>query len=80
MTTQYVGMPYYHPPMNMTLGQKIKYHRKYLGIKQREVAELAGMTRHALRLYENDVRVPSFYATASIAKVLGLSLDYLAWG
>ena len=80
MTTQYVGMPYYNPPMYMTLGQKIKYHRRFLGIKQKDMAELVGMTRQVLCLYESDARVPSLYATASIAKVLGLSLDYLAWG
>ena len=80
MNTQYVGMPYYHPPMNMTLGQKIKYHRKYLGIKQQEMAELVGVSRQILQKYESDIHDPPFFIISCIAKVLGVSLDYLAWG
>lgn len=80
MNTQYVGMPYYHPPMHMTLGQKIKYHRKYLGIKQQEMADMVGVSRQILHKYESDICEPSFFITACIANALGLTLDYLAWG
>ena len=64
----------------MTLGEKIRYHRRFLGIKQQEMSELVGVSRQILHKYENDICDPPFFIISCIAKVLGLSLDYLAWG
>ncbi len=38
----------------MTLGEKIKYRRKELGLSQEEVAERLSVTRQMLSYYEND--------------------------
>ena len=64
----------------MTLGEKIRFHRRIQRISQQKLAEQLGITRQALQKYENDTREPSFNIVAGIAKVLGLTLDYLAWG
>ncbi len=64
----------------MTLGEKIKYHRKRRGIQLQDMAELVGVSRQALHKYESDIWIPPFPTISCIAKVLGVSLDYLAWG
>ena len=64
----------------MTLGEKIKYHRRKQGIKMYEMAELVGVSRQILQKYESDIHDPPFLTISCIAKVLGVSLDYLAWG
>lgn len=64
----------------MTLGQKIKYHRRRRRIKSQEMAKLVGVSRQMIHRYENDLCDPPFFIITCISKVLGLSLDYLAWG
>ena len=64
----------------MTLGEKIRFHRRIQRISQQKLAEQLGITRLTLGKYESDIWEPSFNIVAGIAKALGLTLDYLAWG
>lgn len=71
---------YFNPPKNLTLGLKIKYRRKYMGVTQQELADIVGISRQSLSLYERDKIDPNFFVICCIAKALDLPLDYLAWG
>jgi transcriptional regulator with XRE-family HTH domain len=62
----------------MTLGQKIRYHRRKNHLTQEELAEKVGMSKIAICLYEQDKREPRFFTAICLADALGVSLDYLA--
>jgi transcriptional regulator with XRE-family HTH domain len=62
----------------MTLGEKIRYHRRKNNLTQAELAEKAGISKAAVWAYEDDKREPKFFAVICLAYVLGVSLDYLA--
>lgn len=61
----------------MTLGQKITKIRKEKKLSQVDVASYVGVSRDAISKYERDDIVPSVENANKIAKVLGVSLDYL---
>ncbi len=61
----------------MSLGQKITKIRKEKKLSQADVASYVGVSRDAISKYERDDIVPSVENANKIAKVLGVSLDYL---
>jgi transcriptional regulator with XRE-family HTH domain len=61
----------------MSLGQKITKIRKEKKLSQVDVATFVGVSRDAISKYERDDIIPSVENANKIAKVLGVSLDYL---
>ncbi|QLE02060.1 helix-turn-helix transcriptional regulator [Galbibacter sp. BG1] len=61
----------------MTLGRKITKIRKEKKLSQVYIASYVGVSRDAISKYERDDIVPSVENAKMIAKVLGVSLDYL---
>lgn len=61
----------------MKLGEKIYQHRKLLGLSQEELAERLGVTRQAVSKWELDASVPELETVVALAKLFGVSTDYL---
>lgn len=59
------------------IGQKIRERRKTLRLRQRDLAELAGVTLRGLTDLENGKANPSVNQLSKIAHVLGLELCLL---
>lgn len=59
------------------LRSRIIKARKSQGINQAELAKKAGVTPAAISQIEKGLRIPTIPVFQSIAKVLGVSLDYL---
>ena len=57
----------------MTIGEKIKYFRKRIGITQAKLAELSGIHPVSIRKYEINKMVPQTQQIEKIAKALGIS-------
>src|SRR5687767_3968832 len=64
----------------MTLGDRIKERRTDLGWTQDVLAQKAGISKGFLSDLENNNRNISAERLLDVAKVLGLSLDYLMTG
>ena len=62
----------------MTLGEKIKEARKHAGLTQGDLSVFSGVSKSTIREYEFDNVEPAFFKLCCIAKILNLSLDYLA--
>ncbi len=62
----------------MTIGEKIRYRRKSIGITQLRLAELSGIHPVSIRKYETDKMVPGPEQLAKIADALSISLYALA--
>lgn len=60
------------------LAERLKESRKNVHLKQREVAELTGIGYSTYRRYEQGERIPNLADGAKMAKLFGVSLDYLA--
>lgn len=60
------------------LAERLKESRKNVHLKQREVAELTEIGYSTYRRYEQGGRVPGFAEMVKLAKLFGVSLDYLA--
>jgi y4mF family transcriptional regulator len=54
------------------IGEKIRSRRKVLRLRQRDLAELAGVTLRGLTDLENGQANPTFKQLGKIADVLGL--------
>ena len=61
----------------MTIGERIDKCIKAKGITQRELAAMTGCTEVSMSRYVNDQRVPHVVILLNIARVLGVSTDYL---
>lgn len=61
----------------MTIGKKILYLREVAGMKQKELADKAGITEATLSRYENDLRQPKSDILSKIASALDTTTDYL---
>lgn len=59
---------------NHEIGQKIRLRRKMLRLRQRDVAELAGVTLRGLTDLENGKANPTINQLLKIAEVLGLEI------
>jgi transcriptional regulator with XRE-family HTH domain len=61
------------------MGRVIRFRRKALGLTQEELAERAGLGRHAIQLYEQGLREPKASVLIRLAAALGLGVgDLLA--
>jgi y4mF family transcriptional regulator len=59
------------------IGQKVRARRKLLRLRQRDLAELAGVTLRGLTDLENGRANPTFSHLAKIAEVLGLEVKLI---
>lgn len=57
----------------MTIGEKIKYFRKRIGITQAKLAELSGIHPVSIRKYETNKMVPQSPQIERLAEALGVS-------
>lgn len=65
-----------------TLGARLTERRLALGLTQRQVAELAVIATNRVAHLETDAyrTYPTAYTLAALARVLGVSMDWLWWG
>lgn len=61
----------------MSFGERLKETRKKRGFSQEELAEFIGTKGPAIGRYERGVVKPTIEVAGKIAKILGVSLDYL---
>lgn len=61
----------------MNLGETIKTLRKERGMKQKDLAEKAGISANALLFIEKDRSLPTRETIDSICKALDISVSYL---
>lgn len=64
-------------PNESTFSERLKEIRKRRGFTQGYVAEQLGVTRPAYTAYESGKREPDFSALSKLAKIYGVSTDYL---
>ena len=61
----------------IVIGERLKGLRKSKGIKQEELAEIIGVQKSTVSLYELSKNDPSDKVKIAIAKFFNISLDYL---
>ena len=61
-----------------TTGEKIREHRTHLGLTQTELADKIGVTLRTITKYEKQGVMPRGKNLRELAKVLGVSEQYLA--
>ena len=61
----------------MTLGEKIQALRKSRSWSQEQLAEQIGVTRQALSKWENGTAIPDTNNVIQLAKLFGVTTDYL---
>lgn len=59
------------------IGERLKKARKEYGMKQEELAEILGVKKSTISLYESNKYDPSDSAKVKIAQNFDVSLDYL---
>lgn len=59
---------------NQEIGEKLRARRKMLRLRQRDLAELAGVTLRGLTDLENGRANPTLNQIAKIVEVLGLEI------
>lgn len=59
---------------NQQIGEMVRSRRKLLRLRQRDLAELAGVTLRSLTDLENGNANPTIKQLAKVAEVLGLEL------
>lgn len=62
---------------NKTLGERIKYHRKRLGLTQEELARRMGVSAQAVSKWENNLSCPDISVLPELAEIFDISLDEL---
>lgn len=62
---------------SLTLGKRILYHRKRLGLTQDQLAERMGVTAQAVSKWENDLSCPDVTTLPKLAELFGISTDEL---
>jgi len=62
------------------IAERLKTHRKKLGLTQEEMAEKLEMTYSSYSKVENGFQQPGIDMLVRISGVLSLSLDYLVFG
>ena len=63
--------------MDQTLGKRIVYHRKRLGLTQDKLAERLGVTAQAVSKWENDQACPDISTLPRLAALFGVTTDEL---
>ena len=64
----------------MTLGNRIKERRKELDLTQDDLAKSLKVTPQHISAIEQDKRIPSLNMLVELAKMLGVSTDWLLSG
>ena len=64
----------------MTAGQRIYQCRKKKKLSQEYVATVLGVSRQAVSKWENDLSVPDTMNYINLAKIFGVSVEYLVFG
>ena len=64
----------------MTAGERIYKCRKAKKLSQEYVATILGVSRQAVSKWENDLSVPDTVNYINLAKIFGVSVEYLAFG
>ena len=60
-----------------TLGKRIVYYRKQLGLTQEQLAEKLGVTAQAVSKWENDQSCPDITTLPQLAEIFGVTTDAL---
>jgi len=60
-----------------TFGQRLVHFRKIRSLKQKELAEKAGLSATRLNYYEKDKREPNVLTITKLARALGVTGDDL---
>lgn len=60
-----------------TIGERIKYHRKRLGMTQEQLAERMGVSAQAVSKWENNLSCPDISVLPELADIFGISVDEL---
>lgn len=60
-----------------TLGDRIKFHRKQLGLTQEQLAEQLGVSPQAVSKWENNLSCPDISILPELAAIFGISVDAL---
>ncbi len=63
--------------MDQTLGKRIVFHRKRLGLTQDQLAEQLGVTAQAVSKWENDQSCPDISILPKLADIFGITTDAL---
>lgn len=61
----------------LAIGQKIKEAREQAHITQSELAKVIGLSTHYVSALERGIKTPKLETFVAIAKVLGVSTDWL---
>ena len=62
---------------SLTLGKRILYHRKRLGLTQDQLSEMAGYSRNHLQRVETAVCKPTVGLLLDVSEVLGVPVERL---
>lgn len=60
-----------------TFGQRLRELRNRRNLSQRELADMIGVSKSSVNMYERDEREPGFKTLGRIADLFGVSTDYL---
>ena len=60
-----------------TLGKRIAYHRKRLGMTQEQLAQRVGVSAQAVSKWENNLSCPDITILPELASIFGISVDEL---
>ncbi len=63
--------------MEQSMGKRIVFHRKRLGLTQDQLAEKLGVTAQAVSKWENDQSCPDIYMLPKLAELFGITTDEL---
>lgn len=72
------GKEYITLPDNPTVADRLRYHRRLLGLSIGDLAKLTGICNSTIACYDRGASEMPFSYAIRIADVLGISLDYLA--
>ena len=62
---------------NKTIGDRIKFHRKRLGMTQEQLAERMGVSAQAVSKWENNLSCPDISVLPELAEIFDISVDEL---
>ena len=62
---------------NTSLGDRIKYHRKRLGMTQEQLAQRIGVSTQAVSKWENNLSCPDISVLPELAEIFDISVDEL---
>lgn len=66
--------------MEHTIGKRISFHRKRLGLTQEQLAQRLGVSAQAVSKWENDQSCPDISLLPELAKIFGVTVDELLGG